>query len=214
MPAAMPPSLFPPLYQIAAVAALLLLVRPAFAINGIEALLHGIHWGEASDALIGQLGGAAERLPQAFDFGDSYADIVVKGVAIGGVPVVAFYQMSKATHGLKRVQLEPVGHQINPPAYRAIAAALDAQYGRPDQICVTPPTLATGFQASVEERWVHGDDAVSAIFRDTTLEAFEGCLYGPATGWCGLHGQLLVRIAPPASADEPCMAAVHPEPAG
>jgi hypothetical protein len=34
-----------------------------------------------------------------------------------------------------------------------------------------------------------------AITRSWTLPAFEGCLYGPATGWCGLHGQLLVRFA-------------------
>jgi hypothetical protein len=27
---------------------------------------------------------------------------------------------------------------------------------------------------------------ITAIFRDTTLQAFEGWLFGPATGWCGL----------------------------
>ena len=27
---------------------------------------------------------------------------------------------------------------------------------------------------------------ITAIFRNTTLQAFEGCLFGPATGWCGL----------------------------
>jgi hypothetical protein len=27
---------------------------------------------------------------------------------------------------------------------------------------------------------------ITAIFRDTTLQAFEGCLFGPATGWWGL----------------------------
>jgi len=44
----------------------------------------------------------------------------------------------------------------------------------------------------------------SAIFRDTTLQAFEGCFFGPVNGWCGLHGQLLVRIGPLDGAADPC----------
>ena len=182
----------------------LLAVSPAFAADGVGAMLRETHWGESSEALRQQFGAAAERLPQPFDFGDSYADLVLRGETLGGVPVAVFFQMDKATRGLKRIQLEPLGHQLNPPVYRAIAAALDTEYGRPDQTCVTPPLPAAGYQAAVEERWVRGDTAVSAIFRDTTLQAFEGCLYGPATGWCGLHGQLLVRIAPPEDAPRSC----------
>ena len=43
---------------------------------------------------------------------------------------------------------------------------------------------------------------IRAIFRDTTIEAFEGCLAGDPNGDflmagpCGLTGQLLVRISP------------------
>jgi len=37
---------------------------------------------------------------------------------------------------------------------------------------------------------------ISAIYRDTTLQAFEGCFFGVASGYCGLTGQLLVRIGP------------------
>jgi hypothetical protein len=143
-------------------------------------------------------------LPERIDFGDSYTDIVLKGDTPGGVPVAVFLQTDKSTHGLKRIQLEPLGHQVNPPASRAIAAALDAEYGRPDQTCVTPPLSAGEYQASVEQKWVRGDATVSTIFRDTTLQAFEGCLFGPASGWCGLHGQLLVRIAPPGQSTKAC----------
>jgi hypothetical protein len=182
---------------IAATAATVLLVSTSFAVDGVEALLREIHWGESSDALLHQLGAAAERLPRPFDFGDSYANIMLNGYTLGGVPMAVFFQMDKATHSLRRVQLQPLGHQLNPPAFRAIAAALDAEFGRPDQRCVTPPVAAVGYQAAVEERWRRAEAVVSAIFRDTTLQAFEGCLYGPASGWCGLHGQLLVRIAPP-----------------
>ena len=182
----------------------LLAVSPAFAADRVAAMLQETHWGELSEALRQQFGAAAERLRQPFDFGDSYADLVLRGEALGGVPVAVFFQMDKTTRGLKRIQLEPLGHRLNPPVYRAVAAALDTEYGRPDQTCVTPPRPAAGYQAAVEERWVRGETAVSAIFRDTTLQAFEGCLYGPATGWCGLHGQLLVRIAPREHAPRSC----------
>jgi hypothetical protein len=200
MAAEVPPRMFPSLcrcLRIAAAAGVLLLAWPLFAADDVEALLRETYWGESSGALLHQFGTAAERLPRPFDFGDSYADIVLKGDTFGGVPMAVFFQMDKATHGLKRVQLEPLGHRLNPPAFRAVAAALHAEYGRPDQTCVTPPVPAAGYQAAIEERWMQGDAVVSAIFRDTTLQAFEGCLYGPATGWCGLHGQLLVRIASP-----------------
>ena len=86
----------------------------------------------------------------------------------------------------------------------SIAAALNAEYGQPTQRCITPPVPDAGFQAAVEERWQHDDAAISAIFRDTTLQAFEGCLYGPASGWCGLQGQILVRISPAAPQSVAC----------
>jgi hypothetical protein len=186
------------------------LAPPAVAAENLATLWPGIHWGEQSDALLRQFGTAARRLPRPLDFGDSYADVVLEGENLGGVPVVVFFQMDKATHGLKRVQLEPLGHRTNPAAFRAMAAALNAEYGRPDQRCVTAPVPAAGFQAAVEERWRHDDAAISAIFRDTTLQAFEGCLYGPASGWCGLHGQILVRIAPPGSQALGCAAPARP----
>lgn len=188
----------------AAAAAVLLQAWPAFAADGVEALLRETRWGETSDALVRQFGAAAERLPQPFDFGDSYTDIVLKGGSLGGVPVAVFFQMDKATHGLKRIQAEPLGHRLSPPAFRAIAAALDAEFGAADLKCETPPAPAVGYQAAVEERWSRPDAVVSAIFRDTTLQAFEGCLYGPVSGWCGLHGQLLVRVDPPGRGPETC----------
>src|SRR5271169_1254866 len=177
---------------------------PAFATADVLVLLHDILWGETSAELVRQCGAAATRLLQPLDFGDSYVDVVLRNVTLGGVPVAVFFKMDKVTNGLKRVQLQPLGHEINPPAYRAIAAALNSELGRPDQTCITPPVPAAGFQAAIEERWQHEHAEVSAIFRDTTLQAFEGCLYGPASGWCGLHGQLLVRVAPPAPVAPSC----------
>jgi hypothetical protein len=139
---------------------------------------------------------AATQLRRGLDFGDSYADVVLYGETIGGVPVVTFFQMDKRTRGLKRIQLERPRHGVNPPASRAIAAALQADYGRPDKICFTPVTPIGGYQAAAQAVWFHGADAISAIYRDTTLQAFEGCPFGVASGHCGLTGQLLVRISP------------------
>jgi hypothetical protein len=162
------------------------------------------HWGELSSELLYQFGDRARRLSRALDFGDSYADIVLNRQTIGGVPMVVFFQMDKSTGGLKRIQLERPRHSVNPPSFRAIAAALHANYGKPDQTCVIPALPVSGYQAAAEERWARSGAIISAIFRDTTLQAFEGCLFGPAHGWCGLHGQLLVRIGPPDGAADPC----------
>jgi hypothetical protein len=180
------------------------------AAEDIAVLWRAIHWQAPTEELARQFGTTARRLPRPLDFGDSYADLVLEGEKLGGVPVAVFLQMDKVTHGLKRVQIEPLGHEIGPAAYRAIAAALDSEFGRPDRRCVTLPVPSAGFQAALEERWKRGDASISAIFRDTTLQAFEGCLYGPASGWCGLHGQILVRIAPAAPKPVACIPPAQP----
>jgi hypothetical protein len=183
--------------RIATALAVLGMARPSFAADGIEELLQGTHWGESSDELLRQFGTDARQVRPTLDFGDSYADVILNGQTVGGVRMVVFFQMDRATHGLKRIQLETPRHAVNPPAFRAIAAALHAHYGKPDQTCVVPVLPAGGYQAAAEESWVRDGTVISAIFRDTTLQAFEGCLFGPANGWCGLRGQLLVRIGPP-----------------
>jgi len=195
--------------RVAVAVAVVALATSAFAADGIEEVLRETHWGESSDELFRQFGTHAIRLPRALDFGDSYADVVLRGQTLGVVPMVVFFQMDKVTHGLKRIQLERPRHGVNPPAFRAIAAALHAEYGKPDQTCIIPVLPGAGYQAAAEERWVHDGTVVSAIFRDTTLQAFEGCLFGPATGWCGLHGQLLVRIGPPDGGADPCSLSRH-----
>ena len=176
--------------------------------NGIEELLQGTHWGESSAELLHQFGDEARWLGHALDFGDIYTDIVLTR-PLGTVPMVVFFQMDKGTRGLKRIQLERPRQGVNPPSFRAIAAALHADYGKPDQTCVIPVLPASGYQAAAEEKWVRGGVVISAIFRDTTLQAFEGCLFGPASGWCGLHGQLLVRIGPPDNNADPCSQTLH-----
>src|SRR3984893_5236263 len=175
----------------------------ASAADAVPELLKQVHWGETSQSLLQQFDGAATQLPKSLDFGDSYADVVLHGETVGGVPVVTFFQMDKRTRGLKRIQLERPRHGANPPALRAISAALQADYGRPDKICLTPVSPIGGYQAAAQEVWVRGTDAISAIYRDTTLQTFEGLLFGVASGYCGLTGQLLVRISPADGIAEP-----------
>jgi hypothetical protein len=183
-----------------------------YAETGIAETWRQTHWGEPSDALLRQFGVEAKRLPRALDFGDSYVDVVLPDQMVGGVPMVLFFQMDKLSHGLKRIQLERPRHGVNPPAFRGILAALQTDFGSPDQLCAIPVLPASGYQAAAEALWLRGDAVVSAIFRDTTLQAFEGCLFGPATGSCGLTGQLLVRIGPSSNDGDPCSLERHRSP--
>jgi hypothetical protein len=191
-----------PFWQI--LLALLVFAWPVYAETGIGEIWQQTYWGESSDALLRQFGAEASRLPRAIDFGDSYVDVVLRGQAIGGVSMVVLFQMDKVSHGLKRIQIERPRHGVNPPAFRAILAALHTDFGSPDQVCAVPVFPAGGYQAGAEALWRREGAVVSAIFRDTTLQAFEGCLFGPATGSCGLTGQLLVRIGPTTANGDPC----------
>jgi hypothetical protein len=181
---------------VAAALALPALARHAWAAEALPELMRQTYWGERTDQLLGQFGSAAARLPQSLDFGDSFADLVLYGETVGGVPVIVFFQMDKTTRGLKRIQLERPRHGVNPPAFRAIAAALYRDYGEPDRICAVPVLPKGGYQEATQQIWIRGANAISAIYRDTTLQAFEGCYFGLTSGPCGLRGQLLVRISP------------------
>jgi hypothetical protein len=153
----------------------------------------GTRWGESPEELQRHFGARSFPLAQPIDFGDSYAPLVVRGVCVGGFPLIAFYQIDKLTHGLKRIQLELPRHMVNAGAFRGVFVAPDAEYGAPDRDCGTLPGPTTGYQGAAEYVWMRGGEMIRAIFRDTTLEALDGC-YSPA---CGLTAQLLVRISPP-----------------
>jgi hypothetical protein len=104
---------------------------------GIAEAWQGAYWGESSAALIAHLGKGATVLSPPIDFGDSYADVVLRDVPVGGFPLIAYFQMDNATHGLKRIQLERPRHSVNPAAFRGVLAALEGAYGAPDAMCGT-----------------------------------------------------------------------------
>ena len=176
----------------------LCLTGAAVHAQGIQEAWRDIRWGESSAALLAHFGNRATALPRPLDFGDSYVDVVVRNVPIGGVPLIAFFQMDKRTRGLKRIQLERPRHGVNPPAFRGVLGGLEAAYGQPDAMCGIRPGPAGGYQSAAERIWRRDAVVIRAIFRGTTIEAFEGCLGGDLTsGPCGLTAQLLVRVSPP-----------------
>jgi hypothetical protein len=193
-----------PLLVFALAVAAITLSGRAFGSNDVAGLWQQTRWGESSGELLREFGADAVRLPRPLDFGDSYVDVTLPRYMVGGVPMVVFFQMDKATHGLKRIQLERPRHGVNPPAFRALLIALQSDFGWPDRLCAVPVYPRGGYQAANEALWFRDGAAISAIFRDTTLQAFEGCLFGPATGSCGLEGQLLIRIGPPNGRADPC----------
>ena len=68
------------------------------------------------------------------------------------------------------------------------------------------PGAANGYQEAAERIWRKPHLLIRAIYRDTTLSASEGCLFGDptTTGACGLTGQLLIRIEPAATGAAEC----------
>jgi hypothetical protein len=175
-----------------------LLTGPTARAADIPDIWEGTYWGEPSRALLAHFGARATALPRPVDFGDSFAQIVLRRVLVGGIPLIAFFQMDKATGGLKRIQLERQRHGVNPPAFGAVLGALEAAYGAPDAACGVGAGPASGYQAAAERIWLRDGVVIRAIFRDTTIEAVEGCLAGdPGIGPCGLTGQLLIRVTPP-----------------
>ena len=171
-------------------------------------IINGARWGESSAELLRHFGAAATALRQPLDFGDSYVDVVLRRVSLGGYLMIAYFQMDKATGRLKRIQLERPRHGVNPLAARVIAEALGATYGAPESMCGVRPSPASGYQAAAERIWVRDDRVIRAIFRDTTLQAFEGCI--GTVGPCGLTGQLLVRISPLGADPPDCPALPRP----
>jgi len=180
--------------------AVLLLAAGVARAQPLDELWTGTEWGESDAALLKHFGARATVLPEAIVFGDSYAQLVLRQFTLGGYGLIVYYQIDKATRGLKRIQLERPRHGVTPPAFRGILAALEADYGLADLQCGARPGPASGFQGASEYIWTRGGIVMRAIFRDTTLEALEGC-FSPA---CGLIGQLLLRISPPQADDARC----------
>ena len=193
-----------------AVLLLLLAIPPGYG-EALDDAWAGIFWGEPAIAVLRSLGARATVLPQPLDFGDSYAPLVVRDFRVGGVGLIVFYQMDKTTQALKRIQLERPRHSVTPAAFQSVLEGIEGRYGPPDLLCGIRPGPSSGYQAAAERVWSRGGMVIRAIFRDTTLEAFNGCFI---TGSCGLTAQLLLRISPPQLDNAACPPPIRPFPPG
>jgi hypothetical protein len=155
----------------------------------------GVGWGETSDALAEHFGKSALRLAPPIEFGDSYVDVALRGQVFAGYPFTVYFQMDPASRRLKRIMLERQRHGANPMVFRALVDAFTRDYGPPAESCSLPASAATGYQATVERVWRTGDGTVRVVFRDTTLEAAQGCV-SVGNGACGLTGHLYTLILP------------------
>jgi len=170
---------------------------------------HDTAWGESTDGLGRQFGAAATRLDRPIDFGDSYADLVLKNYEIGGYGFIVFFQMDKRSHGLKRIQIERGRHGAVPQVAKAAFDALVADYGQPSVACSAEArTIAD--QSLVEEVWQRDDTTVRALFREASLNTLDPYLARAVgdfvTGYtaAGLSQQLLIRIAPAGTEPDDC----------
>ena len=168
-------------------------------------------WGESSDALRQEFGAAATHLDHPIDFGDSYADLVLKDYEIGGYGFTVFFQMDRYTHGLKRIQIERGRHGAVPMVAKAAFDALVATYGQPTIACsIRAHTIGT--QSLVEEVWQRDATMVRALFREASLNTLDPYLaravgdFVTGSTAAGLSQQLLIRIAPAGTEPEDCRA--------
>ena len=171
----------------------------------------GTSWGDSTDDLDRQFGAAATRLPRPIDFGDSYADLVLKNYDIAGHRFIVFFQMAKSSHGLKRIQIERGRHGAVPIVAKAAFDALVATYGQPTIACAIP-AHAIYAQSLVEEVWQRDDTTVRALFREASLNTLDPYLARAVGDFVtgstaeGLSQQLLIRIAPAGTEPEDCRA--------
>src|SRR5947209_7578023 len=95
---------------VAVLFALGLTATSAAQAQSLDDLAAGAFWGESSTELLRHFGSAATVLPQPLDFGDSYVDLVLRHVPLGGYDMIAYFQMDKTSRRLKRIQLERPRH--------------------------------------------------------------------------------------------------------
>jgi len=171
----------------------------------------GTAWGETTQALDRQFGTAATPLDRPIDFGDSYADLVLKNYPIGGYGFIVFFQMDKRSRGLKRIQIERGRHGAVLPVAKAAFDALVSSYGPPSVACALHAHTIDA-QTLVEEVWHRDDTTVRAVFREASLNTLDPYLaravgdFVTGSTAAGLPQQLLIRIAPAGTEPEDCRA--------
>ena len=168
---------------------------PAHAV-AIPPVPDGVAWGETDQKLGNSLAARASVMAQTINSGDAYDHVVLRHAALGGTGTIAFFQMDKTTGGLKPVQFQRPRHRCEPAL---------APRPRRSARCPQRATERDLRDAWRPGQWLSGSGGTGPAarradgprnFRDTTIEAFEGCLWWWITPTCGLTGKMLVQLAP------------------
>lgn len=156
------------------------------------------HWGQTARELAETFGPRATLLDRPIEYGDAEVRVVLRDEEIGGHDFTVYFQEDKAGGGLRRIHFERPRHGAVLGVFRDVVAALAAEYGAPVQSCDIPARGATVHQAQWTRIWERDGDMIRAVFRDTTVEATEGCLREERSGTsaCGLTAQMFVQVSP------------------
>lgn len=178
------------------------LATPVSAAGALDPLLSGLRWGESTASVRDHFGKGALTLEPPIEFGDAYVDVALRGFRLGSDDYIVYFEMDKAGQGLKRVLLERPRHSANQAAFAAASHTLTAELGAV-QSCRAQARPGNGYQAMEANVWRSAGNRVRVIFRDTTLEAENGC---QEIGFlpCGLEGRLVIVIDPENAADPAC----------
>jgi hypothetical protein len=185
------------------------LAQTALAQTAIGPGWDGTRWSESTAELAQQYGPRATRLDRPIDFGDAYVDLVLRNYAIGGYPFVVYFQMDKANHGLKRIQIERGRHGAVPMVYQAAIDALIKAYGPPTESCLFKAHTVAD-QDTAEHIWRGDGTMIRALFRAQSLNTLDPYIarsqgdFTTGTALEGLSQQLLVRVAPADSEPDDC----------
>ncbi len=104
-------------------------------------------WDMDAAELRSAFSGGLTVLPTPLKYGGASASLILKDVALGGVPFTAVFQMNEANGRLQQVLLQSRNEAARAVDFAAAIDALTASYGPPDLRCRpdlpgAPPTVA------------------------------------------------------------------------
>ncbi len=185
----------------------------------------GARWGMKEPQLDAALGPRLERLPGRWEYGKAYATRAINDARIGTLRFRAFFQMRSENDALQQVLLERRREDSNRFRFEDVKAALEADFGPADRLCLRP--RQAGQPRIADMTWRFPTTTIHATFFD--FHSF-GILFRdarlPVNTYLtdrerrkikrrSLPKKLLVRFHPTARDDlepkGPCLAPPEPE---
>lgn len=107
-----------------------------------------------------------ERLARPIEYGNGYADRVLRKVDVAGFAYRALFQLDEKTRRLTQVLLERRRLPSAPAAYAAALAAFSQAYGPPTLVCDSPMTGAAASAIQRERVWRLPSTAIHLVYLD------------------------------------------------